>query len=95
MVVATCEIDLQLPGVRSLKEKRSILKGLIARLHKQFNVACAEVDLHDVWQSSVIGLAVVSTSVPHTQHVLENIVAWIEHYRPDLIVVDYHIEIIR
>jgi uncharacterized protein YlxP (DUF503 family) len=95
MVVATCEIDLLLPGVRSLKEKRSILKGLIARLHKQFNAACAEVDLHDVWQSTVIGIAVVSTSVPHAQHMLENIVAWIEHNRPDLTIVDYHIEIVR
>ena len=95
MVVATCEIDLHLPGVKSLKEKRSILKGLIARLNKQFNVACAEVDLHDVWQSSVIGLAVVSTTVPHTQRMLETIVAWIEYNRPDITIAGYHIEVIR
>ncbi len=95
MVVGTCMIELDLPGIGSLKEKRSCLKGLIARLHKTFHAAVAEVDLHDVWQSSTLGAAVVSTTAPHAERVLENMVHWIEQHRPDVMVVDYHVETIH
>jgi uncharacterized protein YlxP (DUF503 family) len=70
------------------------LKGLIARLHKQFNISCAEVDFHDVWQSTAIGIALVSTSAAHADRVLDRVVTWIEDNRPDLLVVDHSIEII-
>ena len=94
MVIGACTIQLYLPAVASLKEKRSLLKSLIARLHKEFNVAAAEVDYHDVWQSTSLGVATVSTSAAHAQNLLDNLVHWIESNRPDLEVVDEYIEII-
>jgi len=95
MVVGMSIIELRLPGVRSLKEKRSIIKGLIARVHKEFNVSCGEVELHDAWQSAALGVAVVSTAAAHAEAVLENVVSWIEVNRPDLTVVDHSVEIIH
>lgn len=95
MIIVAATIDLHLPGVRSLKEKRGILKPLIARLHKQFNIAAAEVDLHDVWQSGAIGVAIVSTSEAHGEAKLENVLHWIEHNRPNLEIVDHTLEIIH
>ncbi len=95
MVIVAATIDLHLPGIRSLKEKRSVLKSLIARLHKQFNVAVAEVDLNDVWQSAALGVAVVSTSSAHGEAVLEQLLRWIEHNRPDVEIEDHTIEIIH
>lgn len=92
MVVSTCQVELDLPGIESLKQKRSCLKSLAARLHREFNVSAAEVGLHDVWQSSTLGLAVVSTSADHGEHVLESAVRWIEEHRPDVTVIDYQIE---
>jgi uncharacterized protein len=94
MVIGACTIELDLPGLGSLKEKRSVLKSLLARLHKEFHVSAAEVDLHDAWQSSTIGVAVVSTSAVHAQNLLGNLVRWIETYRPDLEVVDHYVEVI-
>ena len=64
-----------LPGLGSLKQKRSSLKSLAARLHREFNVSAAEVGLHDVWQSSTLGVAVVSTAADHGERVLESAVA--------------------
>ncbi len=84
-----------MPGVGSLKEKRSILKGLIARLHKQFNIAVAEVELHDVWQSASLGVAIVSNQSAHAERVLESVLRWIERNRPDLDIVDHTLEIIH
>jgi uncharacterized protein len=94
MVIGSSVIELDLPGIGSLKEKRSVLKGLIARVHKQFNVSCAEVALHDVWQSSALGVAVVTTSAAHADQVLQNVVTWIEYNRPDVTVVDHSVEIL-
>ncbi len=94
MVIGACTIELNLPGLNSLKEKRSVLKGLLARMHKEFNVTAAEVDLHDVWQASTLGVATVSTNAIHAQHLLDNLVEWIEINRPDLEVVDHYVELI-
>src|SRR5512136_1572498 len=80
MVIGACIVELQLPGLKSLKEKRGVLKSLLARLHKEFNVTAAEVDLHDVWQATTIGVATVSTSAVHAQNLLNNLVTWIETY---------------
>jgi uncharacterized protein len=94
MVIGACTIELDLPGLNSLKEKRSVLKTLLARLHKEFNVSAAEVDLHDAWQSSTIGVSTVSTSAAHAQSLLNNLIRWIETYRPDVEVIDHYVEVI-
>ncbi len=94
MFVGICIIELHLPSVTSLKEKRGILKAILARLHREFNVSASEVALHDVWQSASIGVATVSTSAAHANNVLENALNWLEHNRPDLDMVAHSIEIV-
>jgi uncharacterized protein YlxP (DUF503 family) len=95
MVIGICTIEIHLPDADSLKDKRSIVKALTARLHREFNVSCTEVDLHDVWKSTVIGVALVSTAAGHAQGVLESVVKWVERNRPDVMIVDHSIEIIH
>lgn len=85
---------LHLPGCGSLKEKRGRLKPLLARLPKEFNVAVAEIDLNDVWQSAEIGLVTIvneDAGLIHT--LLQRAVAWIEPHFPDLEVIDASIEL--
>ena len=53
---------LQAPWVHSLKEKRMIVKSLIAKLQNRFHVSAAETDEQDIHQISVIGIAAI---VPH------------------------------
>ncbi len=95
MVIIAATIDLDLPGVASLKEKRGILKSLIARLHSAVNIDVAEVDLHDAWQSAALGVAIVSTSAAHGEARLEQVLRWIEHNRPDVTIVDHELEVIH
>lgn len=94
MIVATCVLTLQLDGVRSLKEKRRIVKSVTARLRQQFNVTVAEVDHHDVWQTAVIALATVGTDAAYQHGLLQKAVNWLEEQRPDVPIYDYSIEII-
>jgi len=94
MLVATCVIKLELNGVFSLKEKRRIVKSILARLPQKFNVAVAEVDAHDVWQTAVIGLATVGTDASYCHGLLEKAVSWVETTRPDVPISEYHIEML-
>lgn len=94
MVIGACTIEIELPEVGSLKDKRSVLKSLIARLHKEFNITAAEVDAQDQWEVTVLGIACVSNSAGHAQSLLQNVIQWIETYRPDLEVADHYIEIV-
>jgi hypothetical protein len=90
MHIGTLTIELYLPGCNSLKQKRSRLKPLLARLHREFNISAAEIDHNDQHRSALIACAIVSNDVKHVQRVLEKIPDWIENYRPDLQVVDQH-----
>lgn len=94
MVVATCVVKLHLEGVFSLKDKRSIVKSIVTRLPRQFNVAVAEVEHQDVWQTAVLGIVTVGNDARYLQGLLEKAVTWIETQRPDAPIVDYSIEII-
>ena len=53
---------LHAPCVHSLKEKRMIVKSIVAKLQNRFHVSAAEVDEQDVHQIAVIGVAAI---VPH------------------------------
>jgi hypothetical protein len=92
MHIATCVITLQLYGVDSLKAKRSLIKPLLSRLPRHFNVAVAEIDSQDVWQTAVIALVTVGVDNGHLHSKLEKMVSWIESNRPDLVIESYSIE---
>ena len=91
MVVALLSIELHLPGSRSLKDKRMVLRGIKDRLRK-FNVAVAEVDHHDLWQRAGLGVVTISTTNAHADQELAAVVDEIERLEPGLITrteVDY------
>jgi len=92
MVVATCVIKLNLNGVRSLKEKRQILKSILARLQRKYNLAAAEVDCQDVWQTAVIGIVTIGNNSSYLHGMMEKAVGWIEDTRPDIPIEEYRIE---
>ena len=51
---------LHIPGCRSLKMKRSVVRSLTDRLRSRFSVSVAETDFQDLWQKTEICAAVVS-----------------------------------
>jgi uncharacterized protein YlxP (DUF503 family) len=60
MIVAVARVELLLPGVRSLKEKRKVIKQMVDRLHSRYRVSVAETSLHDLHQRAEVGIALVS-----------------------------------
>jgi hypothetical protein len=62
MHAAALRIELRIPEARSLKAKRRVLQSAIADLRNRMSVSVAEIDHHDVWQRSTVGVALVATS---------------------------------
>ncbi|MBT2491139.1 DUF503 domain-containing protein [Streptomyces sp. ISL-96] len=71
MYVGTLSFDLLLGDVRSLKEKRSVVRPLVAELQRKFAVSVAEVGDQDVYRRVRIGVAVVSGETGHLTDVLD------------------------
>ena len=86
-------VTLRLPASRSLKDKRQMVRSLSERLRRQFNVAVADVEDQDIWQSAVLGLAVVSNDAGHAERMLERILDVIEETRLDAEIVDRQIDV--
>jgi uncharacterized protein len=94
MHVGVCTIELRLPGNDSLKGKRRILKSIIRRIGQEFNVSIAEVEAQDIWQRAVLGVSGVSSSAEYVHGQMERVVDWIEAHRPDVEILEYHIELL-
>ena len=73
MPVGLLTLELHIPDAQSLKDKRQVLRSLKDKLRRQFNVAVAELDHHDVWQRSVVGVVTLSNEEKHVQEVLQKV----------------------
>lgn len=94
MVIGVCTLQISIPFAMSLKEKRQVVKSLIARVRNEFNVAINEVDDQDIWQSAVLGMACVSTSQGYAHGQLEAVIKFIDKTRPDCPIGAYEIEML-
>ena len=71
MWMGALEFDLLLGDVHSLKEKRSIVRPLIAEIRKRFELSVAEVDHLELHRRTSIGVAAVSPDRAHLVEVLD------------------------
>lgn len=92
-MIAVLTLHLHLPGCHSLKEKRSHLKPLLARLHREFNVSAAELDWQDAHQQALIGCAMLGNDAAHLQSALETVRRWVEAHWREGELVTYRIEL--
>ena len=94
MPIALLTLHLQLPGCASLKDKRSRIKPILARLHKEFNVSTAELDLQDHWQESLLGCSMLGSDSAFLQRALQEVLIFTERMWPDTPVLEHRLEII-
>jgi uncharacterized protein len=76
MPFSVVTVELHLPGVRSLKEKRRIVKSLQDKLHARYRVSIAETRHHDLHQRAELGIATVAASRGH----LEDLTSSLRHH---------------
>lgn len=71
MWTGSLEFDLLLDDVHSLKEKRSVVRPLVAELHRRFAVSAAESGHLDLYRRAGVGIAVVAADRAHVVEVLD------------------------
>lgn len=71
MWLGTLEFDLLLGDVHSLKEKRSLVRPIVAELRRRFEVSAAEVDSQELHRRSAVGIGLVSADRAHVLDVLD------------------------
>ena len=90
MKILALTFRLYAPWVHSLKEKRMIVKSLLAKLQNRFRVSAAEIDEQDAHQFIVIGAAAV---VPHNafaDSLMREITVFIEENTGAEIIESFH-----
>ena len=70
MFTGTLALDLLLGDVHSLKEKRSVVRPIVAELRRRYDVSAAEAGHLDLHRRSLIGVAVVAADAAHCRTVL-------------------------
>ncbi len=73
MHAGAVEFDLHIPEARSLKAKRSVVKPIVEGLQRRYRVAAAEVDHHQQWQRTAVGVAAVAATAGHVGDILDEV----------------------
>ena len=71
MWIGWLEFDLLLGDVHSLKQKRSVIRPVIAELHRKLAVSAAESGTQDLHRRAGIGIALVAADRAHVVEVLD------------------------
>jgi uncharacterized protein YlxP (DUF503 family) len=89
MWIGAIEFDILLGDVHSLKEKRSVVRPLIAELHRRFELSVAEVGWLDLHRRSAIGVAVVARDAARVVAVLDQVERMVAE-RPEIELLSAH-----
>lgn len=71
MFAGVLEVDLLLGDIHSLKEKRGIVRPLIAEVRRKFEVSVAETGHLELHRRALVGVAVVGSTAAHCVEVLD------------------------
>lgn len=92
MYVGTLSVEILLGEVSSLKQKRSVVRPIVAEVARKFAVSVAEVGHLDLHRRARIGVAVVAADAAHCRDVLdacERLIAG----RPEIDVLESHLDV--
>ena len=93
MHVGVMRLVLEIPGARSLKDKRQVVRSFKERVKARLSVSIAEVDHHDKFQRATFGVAVVSGDAAMCEELLGRVTSMAGSL-PDAILADRASEMI-
>lgn len=94
MIVGMARAELELPAGGTLKDKRRVVKGIVARIRHKFEVACAEVARLDDHHRATLGIAVVANDSGHVSSVLARVESFLAAAQ-DALLLDYDTQTTR
>lgn len=93
MFVGVLRLSLQIPGARSLKDRRQVVRSLKDRLRVKLGVSVAEVGALDVHQRAVLGVVAVSNEASRVDELLAVAASMAADLR-DAVLLDRTVEIV-
>jgi uncharacterized protein YlxP (DUF503 family) len=94
MTIGILYLHLIFQSCKSLKEKRSQLKPLLHRIHKEFNVSISELDLQDKWTESIVAISQICNDNNHTQSELNAVISFVQNHFRNIEILENHIELL-
>ncbi|MDX9864660.1 MAG: DUF503 domain-containing protein [Anaerolineaceae bacterium] len=92
--IAILTLHLYMPENRSLKQKRGMIKPVLAKLHRDFNLSVSEIDHLNSWKESVLACVIISNDAVHNQQTLQKAVTAIETIFPNITILEENIELL-
>ncbi|VXB76507.1 conserved hypothetical protein [Microbacterium sp. 8M] len=86
MWIGWIEFDILLGDVHSLKEKRSVIRPLLADLGRRTEAAVAEVGAQDLHRRTMLGVSVVAAHASHVRDVLDQAERLLTEQHPEITV---------
>lgn len=80
MIIGVVQIQIYIPWVHSLKEKRMVVKSICAKTRSKFNISIAEVDKQDVHQMIVLGFSYIAGDTSHAHSICDHVLNFIENH---------------
>ncbi|MBO8155193.1 MAG: DUF503 domain-containing protein [Bacillaceae bacterium] len=90
-MIGYVEVDCMIYDTQSLKDKRSVIKKILHRLRHEFNISISEIDHHDLWQRTSLGIVTVSADKLYAEQLLQKVIEVLDSF-PDLEVTTTHFE---
>lgn len=78
MIVGMVCITLYAPWVHSLKEKRMVVRSLLAKVRGRFNVSAIEAGVQDIHQTIVLGVACAAGNTALANSTIDSVISLIE-----------------
>ncbi len=73
MHVLAYEVTIRIPTSQSLKDRRQVVRSILAVSRERFHVSAAEVGGQDTWQRAVLGFAVVASEARIAEATIDEI----------------------
>lgn len=77
-MIVYAEIECKIYNTHSLKEKRSVIKRLIARIRKDFNVSISEIEFQDLWQRTKLAIVTVANELLYAEKIIQEVIKIID-----------------
>jgi len=79
MLLGICTINLYFSNSQSLKDKRNIIKSVKSRIRNHFNVSVSEINNHDLWKNTTLGIACIGNEKRYLNDVINEVIKFIEN----------------
>lgn len=93
MYVGIATVELEVTDALTLKDKRQVVRSLLARIRNTFNVSAAEVGHLDSHTFTTFGIAAVANDKSYVHGMLEKVVNLIER-EPRALLLGYETEFV-